>query len=251
MSHHLGKSVFVTGSASGIGQGIVERFLADGAQVTGFDLATGDLDHPNFVTTTGDATDPAAVTTAIDAHVARHGGLDIAVCNAGVIRVTPFTEMSFDEWKHVTSVNLDGVFLTAQAAAKAMIAAGRGGVLITAASGAGRRGVPNLAHYCASKAAIINLTQTLAIELAPHGIRANSYVPGHIQTSFWGGIADGFAQITGQTPEAVVEGFRATVPWGRFGTPEDVAAAVSWLATSEAEYISGQAIAMNGAEFPY
>jgi NAD(P)-dependent dehydrogenase (short-subunit alcohol dehydrogenase family) len=229
----------------------VERFLADGAQVTGFDLATRDLDHPNFVATTGDATDPAAVTTAIDAHVARHGGLDIAVCNAGVIRVTPFTEMSFDEWKHVTSVNLDGVFLTAQAAAKAMIAAGRGGVLITAASGAGRRGVPNLAHYCASKAAIINLTQTLAVELAPHGIRANSYVPGHIQTPFWGGIADGFAQITGQSPEAVVEGFRATVPWGRFGTPEDVAAAVSWLATPEAEYISGQAIAMNGAEFPY
>jgi NAD(P)-dependent dehydrogenase (short-subunit alcohol dehydrogenase family) len=173
------------------------------------------------------------------------------VCNAGIIAVTPFVDMAFAEWKRVMSVNVDSVFLAAQAAARGMIAAGRGGVIITAASGAGRRGVPNLAHYCASKAAIINLTQTLAIELAPHRIRANSYVPGHIQTPFWGGIAEGFAKVTGKTPDQVIEGFRASVPWGRFGTPDDVAAAVSWLATPEAEYISGQAIAMNGAEFPY
>ena len=96
----------------------------------------------------------------------------------------------------------------------------------TAASGAGRRGVPNLAHYCASKAAIINLTQTMAIELAPHRIRVNSYVPGHIQTPFWGGIADGFARVWDKSPDQVIDAFRTSVPWGRFGTADDVAAAV-------------------------
>ena len=173
------------------------------------------------------------------------------VCNAGVIAIGPVVDMSFAEWRRVTEVNMHSVFLGARAAARQMIAQGRGGVIINASSGAGRRGVPNLSHYCASKAAIIMLTQSLAVELAPHRIRANCYVPGHIETPFWKGIADGFSRVTGKTPEAVVEGFRATVPWGRFGTPEDVAAAVSWLASDDAEYVNGQAIAMNGAEFPY
>lgn len=250
-ARHAGKSVFVTGSASGIGEGIVQRFLDEGASVTGYDLRAGALDHPRLTAVTGDATDPAAVQAAVAGHVARNGGLDVMVCNAGIIAVTPFVEMSFDEWRRVMSVNIDSVFLAGQAAARAMIAGGRGGVIVNAASGAGRRGVPNLAHYCASKAAIINLTQTMAVELAPHGIRVNSYVPGHIQTPFWGGIADGFARVWGKSPEEVIEAFRASVPAGRFGTPDDVAAAVSWLAMDEAGYVSGQAIAMNGAEFPY
>lgn len=132
-----------------------------------------------------------------------------------------------------------------------MIRQGGGGAIINASSGAGRRGAPNLAHYCASKAAVILMSQSLAVELAPHGIRVNSYVPGHIQTPFWGDIAQGFARVTGQTPDEVIAGFRATVPMGRFGTPEDVAATVSWLASEDAAYVSGQAIAMNGAELPF
>jgi NAD(P)-dependent dehydrogenase (short-subunit alcohol dehydrogenase family) len=246
-TRHQGKQVIVTGAASGIGQGIVARFLAEGAQVTGFDLSPCPTEHPHFRAVQGDATDESAVT----ALVAGVGTPDVMVCNAGIIAVTPFAEMPFAEWKRVMSVNIDSVFLAGQAAARAMIAGGRGGAIITAASGAGRRGVPNLAHYCASKAAIINLTQTMAIELAPHKIRVNSYVPGHIQTPFWGGIADGFARVWDKSPDQVIDAFRASVPWGRFGTPDDVAAAVSWLATPDAEYISGQAIAMNGAEFPY
>ena len=173
------------------------------------------------------------------------------VCNAGVIGVTPVVEMDFAEWRRVTEINLHSVFLGSRAAARAMIAQGKGGSIITASSGAGRRGVPNLSHYCASKAAIIMLTQSLAVELAPHKIRVNAYAPGHIETPFWGGIADGFAKVMGKSPEAVIEGFRATVPWGRFGSAADVAASVSWLAGDDAQYVSGQTIAMNGAEFPY
>jgi NAD(P)-dependent dehydrogenase (short-subunit alcohol dehydrogenase family) len=248
-TRHQGKRVLVTGAASGIGLGIVDRFLAEGAHVAALDL------HPtprtDVLSLTGNAADEATVENAVQSTLSALGGLDIMVCNAGVIAVTPITEMSFTEWKHVMDTNIDSVFLAARAAARAMIAQGTGGTIITAASGAGRRGVPNLAHYCASKAAIINFTQTLAIELAPHGIRANSYVPGHIETPFWGGIAAGFAKRWDKSPEEVIATFRASVPAGRFGTPDDVAATVSWLATPDAAYISGQAIAMNGAEFPY
>lgn len=248
-NRHSGKSVLVTGSASGIGLGIVQRFLAEGAQVAGFDL--NETDTPDVLSITGDAADEAAVQRAVNQVVAEQGGLDVMVCNAGVIAIQPVVEMDYADWTRVMDINVNSVFLGSRAAARAMIAQGRGGVIINASSGAGRRGVPNLSHYCASKAAILMLTQSLSIELAPHKIRANCYVPGHIETPFWGGIAEGFAKVTGQTPEAVVEGFRQTVPWGRFGTPDDVAAAVSWLASADAEYVSGQAIAMNGAEFPF
>jgi NAD(P)-dependent dehydrogenase (short-subunit alcohol dehydrogenase family) len=250
---HEGRTVLVTGGASGIGEGIARRFLSEGARVAVFDLADSGLNAPadRFLALKGDAAEEQAVNDAVARTVAAFGGLDVMVCNAGVISVAPVAEMDFAEWRKVTRVNIDSAFLGSRAAARQMIAQGRGGVIINASSGAGRRGVANLSHYCASKAAIIMLTQSLAVELAKHRIRANCYVPGHIETPFWGKIADGFAAVTGATPEQVVEGFRASVPWGRFGTAEDVAAAVSWLASDDAEYVSGQAIAMNGAEFPF
>ena len=246
---HAGASVLVTGSASGIGLGIVDRFLAEGANVCGFDLL--ETPREGVLSIMGDATDEAAFQDAVDRAVAAHSGIDVMVCNAGVIAVEPVVDMDFAEWRRVMDININSVFLGSRAAARAMIAQGRGGVIINASSGAGRRGVPNLSHYCASKAAILMLTQSLAIELAPHKIRANCYVPGHIETPFWSGIAEGFSRVTGQTTEDVIEGFRQTVPWGRFGTVGAVAAAVSWLASPDAEYVSGQAIAMNGAEFPF
>jgi NAD(P)-dependent dehydrogenase (short-subunit alcohol dehydrogenase family) len=252
-TRHFGKSVLVTGGASGIGLGIVERFLGEGASVAVLDLAKVEREGVNdrFLSLAGDATDEKTIDHAVAETAAKFGGLDVMVCNAGVIAVGPVVDMTLAEWQRVVGINVDSVFLGSRAAARQMIAQGKGGSIINAASGAGRRGVPNLSHYCASKAAIIMLTQSLAIELAPHKIRANSYVPGHIETPFWGNIANGFARVTGKTPDEVIEGFRATVPWGRFGTAEDVAATVSWLASDDAEYVSGQAIAMNGAEFPY
>jgi meso-butanediol dehydrogenase/(S,S)-butanediol dehydrogenase/diacetyl reductase len=250
---HEGKTVLVTGGASGIGLGIVERFLADGAAVASFDLRPTRLAAPSdrFLSIEGDACDEATVDKAVADTVRIFGALDVMVCNAGVIGIVPMVEMEFAEWRRVVEINLHSVFLGARAAARQMIAQGKGGVIVNASSGAGRRGAPNLAHYCASKAGVIGLTQSLAIELAPHKIRVNCYTPGHIQTPFWKDISEGFARVTGKSPEDIVEGFRASVPWGRFGTPADVAAAVSWVATDDAEYISGQAIAMNGAELPF
>jgi NAD(P)-dependent dehydrogenase (short-subunit alcohol dehydrogenase family) len=248
-TRHQGKSVLVTGGASGIGLGIVDRFLAEGARVASLDLNPTPRD--GVLSLVGNAAHEADTDRAVAATVAAQGRLDIMVCNAGVIAVTPVAEMGFDEWRRVMGVNVDSVFLGSRAAARQMIAQGQGGVIVNAASGAGRRGVPNLSHYCASKAAVIVFSQALAIELAPHGIRVNTYVPGHIQTPFWEGIAAGFAARWGITPAEVVDRFRASVPAGRFGSPDDVAAAVSWLATDEAAYVSAQGIAMNGAEFPW
>jgi meso-butanediol dehydrogenase/(S,S)-butanediol dehydrogenase/diacetyl reductase len=254
MGVHDGKVVLVTGGASGIGKGIVERFLADGASVASFDLkptVVGSAPKDRFLSLEGNACDEAAVDKAVADTVERFGGLDVMVCNAGVIGIKPVVEMDFAEWRRVTEVNMHSIFLGARAAARQLIKQGRGGVIVNASSGAGRRGAPNLAHYCASKFAVVGFTQSLAIELAKHKIRVNCYTPGHIQTPFWKDISEGFARVTGKTPEEIVQGFMDTVPWGRFGTPADVAAAVSWIATPDAEYMSGQAIAMNGAELPF
>jgi NAD(P)-dependent dehydrogenase (short-subunit alcohol dehydrogenase family) len=249
---HRGRVVLVTGGASGIGLSIAQRFKSEGAQVAILDLqdppAGGSATAPFVIK--GDAADEAVMDTAVARTVAEFGRLDVMVNNAGVIGIGPVTEMDFAEWRRVTEINLHSVFLGSRAAARQMIVQGEGGCIINASSGAGRRGSPNLAHYCASKAAVIMLTQSLSIELAPHRIRVNAYAPGHIETPFWTGIAAGFSKITGKTPDEVVGGFAATIPWGRFGTPEDVAMTVSWLACPEAEYVNGQTIGINGAELP-
>ena len=257
MTRHTGKTAIVTGAASGIGEGIARRLAADGANVVIADL-NGDLAQQvaesigaQAMAVQLDVTNEEAMDALVAGAVGRFGGLDIMVNNAGIIQIAPVADTSYADWKRIMDVNVDGVFLGCRAAARAMIAGGKGGTIVNASSGAGRRGVPNISGYCASKAAIIMLTQSLAVELAPHNITVNAYTPGHITTPFWKGIAEGFSTVLGKTPDEVVEMFRSTVPMGRFGTPEDVAAAVSWLATPDAAYVSGQAIAMNGAEFPY
>ena len=254
---HAGKTAIVTGGASGIGEGIARRLSADGANVIVADLngnparVVADSLGDGTLAVELDVTEEAAVDDLVAVATDRFGGLDIMVNNAGIIQVAPVTDMSYADWQRIMEVNVNGVFLGCRAAARVMIEQGRGGTIVNASSGAGRRGVPNISGYCASKAAIIMLSQSLAVELAPHNITVNSYAPGHIATPFWAGIAEGFSKVMDRTPEEVVEMFRSTVPMGRFGTPEDVAAAVSWLATPDAAYVSGQAVAMNGAEFPY
>lgn len=247
----------VTGGANGIGRGCVERLLEDGASVVIADLdeaaadqvVSGAPGRAVFVRT--DVTDEAAVEAAHDLALERYGRLDFAINNAGIIFVAPLVESTSEQWRRLLDVNVMGVVHGSRSAAKRMIAAGQGGVIINASSGGGRHGAPNLAHYCASKAAITMLSQSLAIELAPHRIRVNCTAPGHIQTPLWDDIAAGYGAVAGWSREDTLDTFLRTVPWGRFGTPRDVANAVSWLCTDDAEYISGQCIAMNGAELPW
>ena len=253
---HEGKVALVTGAASGIGLAIAKRLIADGALVVLTDINGGALEAA--VAELGDqaamrildVSDPDAVEATVRGIAADHGRLDIMVNNAGMIQIAPVAETSSADWQRIFAVNVHGTFYGSKAAAAVMREQGNG-VIINASSGAGRKGVANISGYCATKAAVISLTQTLSAELAPHGIRVNAYVPGHIQTPFWEQIASGFADAMGKTSEEVIEMFRSTVPMARFGSAEEVAACVSWLASDEASYVSGESLAMNGAEFPY
>jgi NAD(P)-dependent dehydrogenase (short-subunit alcohol dehydrogenase family) len=257
MGVHDGKGVVVTGGASGIGRGCVERFVRDGARVLVVDRdeAGGRAlvsEHAGQVLFSEcDVTDETQVDAAFARAVEEFGRVDIAVNNAGIIYVAPLVDTTADEWRRILDVNVVGIALASRAAARAMIADGGGGVIVNASSGGGRHGVPNFSQYCATKAAVLMMSQSFAQELAPHRIRVNVYTPGHIMTPFWEQIVGQMGERLGMSREQTLEAFLAEIPWGRFGTPEDVAAAVSWLATDDAEFMSGQALAMNGAELPW
>lgn len=254
---HAGKGVVVTGGAKGIGRGIVERFCAEGAHVVIADV--DELAAQAAAAEIGGSVRAAVVDVreedqirgAIGVVVDMAGHLDVMVNNAGVIAVAPIVDTTAESWRRIMDINVVGVALGSKIAAEQMIAQGMGGVIVNASSGAGRHGVPNFSQYCASKAAIIMMSQSLAQELAPHRIRVNCYTPGHIMTPLWEDIVAGMGEKLGKNRDETLEAFLSTVPWGRFGTPADVAAATSWLCTDDAEYVSGQCIAMNGAELPW
>jgi NAD(P)-dependent dehydrogenase (short-subunit alcohol dehydrogenase family) len=258
MGAHDGKGVVVTGGASGIGRGCVERFVRDGARVLVADrdvdtarALQSELPQGSVEVAECDVTDEQQVDAAFTQAVESFGRLDVAVNNAGIIYVAPLVETTAEEWRRILDVNVVGIALASRAAAQRMIEGGSGGVIINASSGGGRHGVANFSQYCASKAAVLMMSQAFALELAPHRIRVNVYAPGHIMTPFWDQIVEQAGARLGMSKDDTIEAFRNSIPWGRFGTPEDVAAAVSWLATDDAEFMSGQALAMNGAELPW
>jgi NAD(P)-dependent dehydrogenase (short-subunit alcohol dehydrogenase family) len=258
MGVHDGKGVVVTGGASGIGLGCVTRFVRDGARVLIADRdvdtarrAADELPEGTVLVAECDVTDEEQIEDAFATAVDAFGRIDVAVNNAGIIYVAPLIDTTADEWRRILDVNVVGVALASRAAARAMIADGRGGVIVNASSGAGRHGVPNFSQYCATKAAVLMMSQSFAQELAPHGIRVNVYTPGHIMTPFWEQIVGQMGERLGMSRQDTLTMFREQIPWGRFGTPDDVAGAVSWLATDDAEFMSGQALAMNGAELPW
>lgn len=256
MTDHGGKAVVVTGGAKGIGRGITERMVADGASVVVADVDIAGAEAlaaelgPSCIAVATDVRDESSLQLAVDTCLDRFGRLDVMVNNAGVISIAPIVQTNADDWQRLLSVNVVGTALGTKVAANHMIGAG-GGCIVNASSGGGRHGAPNLSQYCASKAAIIMLSQSAAIELAPHRIRVNCYTPGHIMTPFWDGILAGLTEQTGRNRQQLLEDFLATIPAGRFGNPADVAAAVSWLASDDADYVTGQCIAMNGGELPW
>jgi len=240
--------VLVTGAAAGIGDATARRFAADGAQVVALDAAESAAENPpNLRRVVGDVTDPGHLAAAVEL-AAGDDGLTVCVANAGVSLMEDFLEGGTASWERVIRVNLLGVMLTLQAAARSMVERG-GGRLLATASIAGLHGEPGGSAYCASKAGVIGLVRTLALELAPQGITVNAVAPGQIDTGMNARDLETVARAAGRSPrELLDEHLERHVPAGRLGAPEEVAALFAYLASDAAAFITGEVIRIDGGE---
>lgn len=248
----IARSAFVTGAARGIGRAVAERLAADGLAVSVADLPTARDDLDALATHLGgaahvlDVTDAGAVEAAVDAHVARFGGLDVMVANAGIAVTAPLLETTAEQWERTLAVNVRGVAHCYRAAARVMIGRGRGGRLIAAASVAAHRGGKWQSAYSASKFAVRGMSQSVAQELAEHGITVNVYSPGVVHTPMWESIDDVLSIRKGTPTGSELAAMVASIPLGRLETPTDVAGVVSFLASPDAGYVTGQSIVVDG-----
>ncbi len=237
-----GKGAIVTGAGSGIGAAIAERLAAEGVRVLVADLrreraestvksirdAGGQAEH--YAMDVRQREDAAAV---VCQAVALFGRLDILVCNAGLMDREPFLEMSDDLWRRVIDTNLYGTFICAQAAARQMVQQGGGGRIVTVASNSGIFGGMGRAAYGASKAGIMNLTQSMAMELAQHDINVNAVAPGPTRTG---------ANPSGRPSDYI----RARMPLARLGEPSEIASVAAFLASDDASFVTGHVYAADG-----
>lgn len=256
MNGLAGRTALVTGGARGIGFAIAQRLVREGVSVALVALHQDSVDQAvanlqagggKVMGMVGDVSDEGVVQKAVDETVANLGSIDIMVNNAGTIAVAPLVDMTVETWDRLMDVNLRGVFLGCREAARHMISRGRGGRIINGSSGAGRRGGSLISAYSATKFGVIGLTQSLAVELAPHRITVNAYCPGHVtSTPMWDRIDQQMTSLTGQELGSAKLAAEREAPLGRAARPEEVAAAVAFLASDEASFITGEALMIDG-----
>jgi meso-butanediol dehydrogenase/(S,S)-butanediol dehydrogenase/diacetyl reductase len=253
-----GKTIVVTGSGKqkGLGQGILKRFADEGANCVVSDVIIDDEAEgvaeelrERGVKVRAIACDVSDAAQC-NALVRQAGGVDIFVNNAGIgFMMKPMLEVNPADWAKVIAVNLSGAFYGTQAAAKAMIAAGKGGRIINIASQAAKTGFPHLPAYVSSKHGMIGLTRATAVELGAYGITVNAVCPNHVTTGLGAMQNDYFSKLLGfDSVEAYLANMAGKNPMGRHGLPSDTAAACAWLASDDAFYVTGEAINVSGGE---
>ena len=250
-----GKTAVITGAARGIGRAFAAAYVAEGARVVIADInfegakaTAADIGDAAFAVEL-DVTDAASIERAVG-EVAEHlGQIDILVNNAAVFIAAPITEISREDYARTFEINVAGTLFMMQAVAQHMIARGIGGKIINMASQAGRRGEPLVAVYCASKAAVISLTQSVGLNLIEHGINVNAISPGVVAGEHWDGVDALFAKFEGKRPGQKKAEVGGAVPFGRMGTAEDLTGMAIFLASSESDYVVAQTYNVDGGQW--
>ena len=249
------KVAIVTGGARGIGAAICRRYADEGARVVVADLLMEEA--KGLATEIGrgafavelNVTRQASIDAAVAATVAQAGGIDILVNNAGIFEMAPILEITEASWDKQFAVNTKGLLFMLQACARRMVEQGRGGKIINFASQAGRRGEGLVAVYCASKAAVISLTQSAGLDLIKYRVNVNGIAPGVIDTPMWDHVDAQFAKWEnrpiGEKKRLVGE----AVPYGRMGRPEDMVGAAVFLASDDADYVVAQTLNVDGGNW--
>jgi NAD(P)-dependent dehydrogenase (short-subunit alcohol dehydrogenase family) len=256
LAHDLaGKTALVTGAATGIGLAIAHALAAHDVRVAVADLdlegakrAAQKIGCGAFALPV-DVRDRASVSAAVDATLAQAGALDLAVANAGVSSMRRAVDITDEDWDFNFDVNARGVFLTNQYVVRSFLDRGVRGSIVNTASLAAKIGAPLLAHYSASKFAVLGWTQALAREMAPHGIRVNAVCPGFVRTAMQHREVEWEAELRGITPERVIADYIAQTPLGRLEEPEDVAGVVVFLLSDAARFMTGQGVNVTGGVY--
>lgn len=250
-----GKTALITGAARGIGFAFARAYVSEGARVAIGDINLGAAERaaaeigPASIAVRMDVAEQSSIEAAVAEADAALGGIDILVNNAALFTAAPIVEITRADYDRIFAVNVAGTLFTLQAVARRMIERGKGGKIINMASQAGRRGEALVAVYCASKAAVISLTQSAGLDLIRHGINVNAIAPGVVDGEHWDGVDAFFAKYEGKAPGQKKREVGAAVPFGRMGRAEDLTGMAIFLATAEADYIVAQTYNVDGGNW--
>jgi len=250
-----GKSALITGSARGIGRAFAYAYVREGATVAIADInmdaaqtAAAEIGDAAYAVHL-DVTRQDSIDAAIDTVVARAGGLDILINNAALFDAAETVDITRDSYDTLFAVNVAGTLFTMQAAAKQMIAQGHGGKIINMASQAGRRGESLVLVYCATKAAVISMTQSAGLNLIKHGINVNAIAPGVVDGEHWVHVDQMFARLEDKPAGQKRAEVEANVPAGRFAQPSDLTGMAVFLASPDSDYILSQTYNVDGGQW--
>lgn len=250
-----GKTALITGAARGIGLAFAKAYVAEGAKVAIADIdltqaqaaarAIGD----NAIAVHMDVSNPKSISAGVNQTVSSLGQIDILVNNAAIFTAAPITEITHEDYSRVFDINVAGTLFTMQAVAQHMIDQSVKGKIINMASQAGRRGESLVAVYCASKAAVISLTQSAGLNLIQHGINVNAIAPGVVDGEHWDGVDAFFAKYEGKAPGQKKKEVGDSVPYGRMGIAEDLTGMAVFLASKDADYVVAQTYNVDGGNW--